>query len=114
MEVQRKCQWCGKPFIAHTMVTRFCSKSCTEKAYKDRKRKQKLQEYEARQSEQPMQEVGIVGSKPFLSPAEAAASLSKRPPRARLAHGRYPPRRAERELPLAARGVCRKYGKHTG
>ena len=75
MEVQRKCQWCGKPFIAHTMVTRFCSKSCTEKAYKDRKRKQKLQEYEARQSEQPMQEVGIVGSKPFLSPAEAATLL---------------------------------------
>ena len=75
MEIQRKCQWCGKPFIAHTMVTRFCSKSCTEKAYKDRKRKQKLQEYEARQSEQPMQEVGIVGGKPFLSPAEAATLL---------------------------------------
>ena len=75
MEVQRKCQWCGKPFIAHTMVTRFCSKSCTEKAYKDKKRKQKLQEYEARQNEQPMQEVGIVGGKPFLSPAEAATLL---------------------------------------
>ena len=75
MEVQRKCQWCGKPFIAHTMVTRFCSKSCTEKTYKDKKRKQKLQEYEARQNEQPMQEVGIVGGKPFLSPAEAATLL---------------------------------------
>ena len=75
MEVQRKCQWCGKPFIAHTMVTRFCSKSCTEKAYKDKKRKQKLQEYEAKQNEQPMQEVGIVGGKPFLSPAEAATLL---------------------------------------
>ena len=49
------------------MVTRFCSKSCTEKAYKDRKRRQKLQEYEAKQNEQPMQEVGIVGGKPFLS-----------------------------------------------
>ena len=75
MEIQRKCQWCGKPFIAHTMVTRSCSKSCTEKAYKDRKRKQKLQEYEARQSEQPMQEVGIVGGKQFLSPAEVATLL---------------------------------------
>lgn len=42
------------------------------KAYKDRKRRQKLQEYEAKQNEQPMQEVGIVGGKPFLSPAEAA------------------------------------------
>ena len=71
MEVQRKCQWCGKPFIAHTMVTRFCSKSCTEKAYKDRKRKQKLQEYEARQSEQPMQEFGrcnFVGAPSYVNP----------------------------------------------
>ena len=32
MEIQRKCQWCGKPFIAHTMVTRYCSKSCNEKS----------------------------------------------------------------------------------
>ena len=50
MEVQRKCQWCGKPFIAHTMVTRYCSKSCNEKAYKEKKRKQRLQEYEERVS----------------------------------------------------------------
>ena len=49
-----------------------------------------------------------------LSPAEAAASLSERPPRARLAHGRYPPRRAERELPLAARGLCGEHRERTG
>lgn len=67
MEVQRKCRWCGKPFIAHTMVTRYCSKSCNEKAYKEKKRKQRLQAYEERQNEQPMQEVGIVGSKLYLS-----------------------------------------------
>ena len=75
MEVQRKCQWCGKPFIAHTMVTRYCSKSCNEKAYKEKKRKQRLQEYEERQNEPPMQEVGIVGSKLYLSPAETATLL---------------------------------------
>ena len=75
MEIQRKCQWCGKPFIAHTMVTRYCSKSCNEKAYKEKKRKQRLQEYEERQNEQPMQEVGIVGSKLYLSPAETATLL---------------------------------------
>lgn len=46
MEIQRKCAWCGKPFIAHTMITRFCSKSCTDKAYKAKKNQKKLQEYE--------------------------------------------------------------------
>ena len=79
MEIQRKCQWCGKPFIAHTMVTRYCSKSCNEKAYKEKKRKQRLQEYEERQNEQPMQEVGIVGSKLYLSPAETATLLGIQP-----------------------------------
>lgn len=57
------------------MVTRYCSKSCNEKAYKEKKRKQRLQAYEERQNEQPMQEVGIVGSKLYLSPAEAATLL---------------------------------------
>ena len=75
MEIQRKCQWCGKPFIAHTMVTRYCSKSCNEKAYKEKKRKQRLQEYEERQNEQPMQEVGIVGKQAVSLPAETATSF---------------------------------------
>ena len=75
MEIQRKCLWCGKPFIAHTMVTRYCSKSCTSKAYKDKKRKERLQEYEVGQAQKTLQSVGIVADKPYLSPVDVAALL---------------------------------------
>lgn len=75
MEIQRKCLWCGKPFIAHTMVTRYCCKSCTGKAYKDKKRKERLQEYDAEQTTKPLQSVGIVADKPYLSPVDVAALL---------------------------------------
>ena len=75
MEIQRKCQWCGKPFIAHTMVTRYCSKSCNEKAYKRRSGSRGYRNTRNGQNEQPMQEVGIVGSKLYLSPAETATLL---------------------------------------
>lgn len=75
MEIQRKCQWCGKPFIAHTMVTRYCCKACTDKAYKDRKNKKCLQQYVYEQSSQPLAEVGIVGNKEFLTPNECATLL---------------------------------------
>ncbi len=75
MEIQRKCLWCGKPFIAHTMVTRYCCKSCTSKAYKDKKRKERLQKYDAEQAQKPLQSVGIVADKPYLSPVDVAALL---------------------------------------
>lgn len=75
MEIQRKCLWCGKPFIAHTMVTRYCCKSCTDKAYKDKKRKERLQKYETEQAPKSIQHVGIVADKPYLSPLDVAALL---------------------------------------
>ena len=37
MDFEKRCQWCGKSFIAHKMTTLYCSKSCTGKAYKAKK-----------------------------------------------------------------------------
>ena len=34
MEIKKRCQWCGEPFIAHKMTTLYCSTSCIDKAYK--------------------------------------------------------------------------------
>lgn len=76
MEIQRKCLWCGKPFIAHTMVTRYCCKSCTGKAYKARKRKEQLQQYEKQQTERPIPKVEPLEGKAFLLPDEVAVLLN--------------------------------------
>ena len=43
IQIEKVCQWCGKNFIARTTQTAYCSKRCAEHAYKDRKRKEKME-----------------------------------------------------------------------
>jgi len=42
IDISRVCESCGATFIAHTAVTRFCSHKCASRAYKLRKRQEKL------------------------------------------------------------------------
>ena len=42
IEIERICQHCNKDFIAKTTVTRYCSDDCAKKAYKARKRAEKI------------------------------------------------------------------------
>jgi excisionase family DNA binding protein len=42
IEIQRICQYCNKDFIAKTTVTRYCSDDCAKRAYKARKRAEKI------------------------------------------------------------------------
>jgi predicted site-specific integrase-resolvase len=40
--VNRLCEQCGNVFVAKTTVTRFCSKLCNKRHYKDKERTQKM------------------------------------------------------------------------
>ena len=40
--IKKKCEWCGKDFIAYKVTTRFCSKQCNSYAYKDMLRNQRI------------------------------------------------------------------------
>lgn len=42
IKLDRVCQHCSKDFIAKTTVTRYCSDDCAKKAYKARKRAEKI------------------------------------------------------------------------
>jgi len=42
IEIERICQHCNKDFIAKTTVTRYCSDNCAKRAYKARKRAEKI------------------------------------------------------------------------
>ena len=42
IEIERICQHCNKGFIAKTTVTRYCSDDCAKRAYKARKRAEKI------------------------------------------------------------------------
>lgn len=43
IRVQRICQQCGKEFTAKTTVTKFCGDDCAKRAYKARKRAEKVE-----------------------------------------------------------------------
>lgn len=42
IEITRLCDHCGTPFIAKTTVTRFCSKVCNSRFYKQEQKQKKL------------------------------------------------------------------------
>ena len=42
ISIQKVCEYCGNDFIAKTTVTRCCSDDCAKKAYKARKRAEKI------------------------------------------------------------------------
>ena len=67
IRVQRICEHCAETFEAKTTVTRFCSDYCAKRAYKLRKRKERIEasEQETRQSvRRPMAEIQV---RDFLS-----------------------------------------------
>lgn len=74
MDIQKRCQWCGKPFITHKMTTLYCSTACIGKAYRAKK-KQKLKEQVDDEQQVKLPIVESFGHKPFISPKEAAALL---------------------------------------
>jgi excisionase family DNA binding protein len=43
IRLQKTCQFCGERFTAKTTVTQFCSDDCAKKAYKKRKRIEKME-----------------------------------------------------------------------
>ena len=42
IDIQKKCEWCGKLFIAHKTSTRCCSHRCANLAYKERTRQKRV------------------------------------------------------------------------
>lgn len=43
IKISKFCQHCGQAFVAKTTTTRFCGHKCASRAYKQRKREEKVQ-----------------------------------------------------------------------
>ncbi|WP_118975802.1 helix-turn-helix transcriptional regulator [Taibaiella koreensis] len=43
ISITKKCEYCGKSFVARTTITRFCSHSCNSRNYKQLVRESKIQ-----------------------------------------------------------------------
>lgn len=74
MDFEKRCQWCGRPFIAHKMTTLYCSKSCIDKAYKAKK-KEKIQEQIDDNNNSSIPKIDSLGDKPYLTPIDVCILL---------------------------------------
>lgn len=70
IDIQKKCEWCGKLFIAHKTSTRCCSHRCANLAYKERTRQKRVSEFQTMVNQQIEKEDCI--DKDFFTPSEAA------------------------------------------
>ncbi|MFA8436778.1 MAG: helix-turn-helix transcriptional regulator [Marinifilaceae bacterium] len=75
MRIPKICQHCGTEFIAKTTTTKFCSHRCSQKAYKVRKRKEKVERVKVLDEQKVQFNLNQVEDKPFLSIQEACQLL---------------------------------------
>lgn len=74
--IPKICTFCNKPFIAKTTVTRFCSLACTNKAYRENKRSDKIIETQKQEYYKSAGiDFNIINSKEFLSIKETCLLL---------------------------------------
>ena len=52
INIQKKCEWCGKLFIAHKISTRCCSRRCANLAYKEKTRQKRVSEFQTMVNQQ--------------------------------------------------------------
>ena len=66
-QIERKCEICGKSFIAKTLTSKYCSKNCSQAAYKQRKKEEQLDALKREKAAR------VPKNHPYLSIADATA-----------------------------------------
>lgn len=72
IRIEKTCQFCNEQFIAKTTVTKYCGDRCAKRAYKKRKRDEKIQ---AALNEKPDTFTPILKEKEYLSIKESSSLL---------------------------------------
>ena len=75
IRLQRICQHCGKDFIAKTTVTKYCGDICAKRAYKARKRNEKIGKAKNEVKQIKIQPIEEIKAKEFLNVREVATLL---------------------------------------
>ena len=80
IHIPKTCEYCGKAFVARTTVTKCCSDVCSKRAYKARKRQEKIQATIEQDLNKPLEAQTVnsptapinLNSKDFLSITDAS------------------------------------------
>ena len=59
INIQKKCEWCGKLFIAHKISTRCCSHRCANLAYKEKTRQKRISEFQTMINQQIEKKIAL-------------------------------------------------------
>ncbi|WP_373155230.1 helix-turn-helix domain-containing protein [Bacteroides cellulosilyticus] len=70
--VPKVCEHCGKPFMAKTVTTRFCSKECNNKDIKGRKKKEEEKKRIKLAVEKKKNSFIDIQARPFIKVSEAS------------------------------------------
>lgn len=76
IKVQRICQHCGEEFTARTTVTKYCSDVCAKRAYKARKRVEKVERSNKETTRIKQLPIEMLKAKEFLTVREVAQLLN--------------------------------------
>ena len=76
IEVLRICQHCETEFTARTTVTKYCGDACAKKAYKARKRAEKVEESNKQAVQVKQQPIEELKAKEFLTVSQVSRLLS--------------------------------------
>jgi len=75
IKLNRICQHCRKEFIARTTVTKYCSHNCSQRAYKARKRAEKVEQSNIETEQIKNQSIEQLKAKEFLNINEVCLLL---------------------------------------
>lgn len=75
IRLQKTCQFCGDHFTAKTTVTQYCSDNCSKRAYKKRKRDEKIEVAVQQETEKALYNPAI-SQKEFLTVDEACQLIN--------------------------------------
>ncbi|WP_162415601.1 helix-turn-helix transcriptional regulator [Cyclobacterium roseum] len=73
--IQRICEHCNREFTARTTVTKYCSNDCAKRAYKARKRAEKVQKSNTETERIISQPIQDLKAKEFLTVKEVSKLL---------------------------------------
>lgn len=76
ISVNRVCQHCDKTFIAKTTVTKYCSLKCAQRAYKARKRAEKVSASNKETDKALVKPIQELNAQAFLTVRQASTLLN--------------------------------------
>ena len=76
LQIKKLCEHCDEEFIAKTTVTKYCSHKCNQRAYKAKKRQEKIDNAATQTTKKRVAPIEVLKAKEILTVKEVAKLLN--------------------------------------